>query len=236
MTVDQGPAYQVLAAQLREQITSGRLRPGDRLPAEPQLCERSGVSRSTVREALRLLASQHLIVTTRGVTGGSFVNRPSVADLADTVSDGMRMLIATGTVGAAQLFEVRETFEVPAAGLAALRRTDADLDALAAARYDPDGAGLDEMVDAIRAFHMALTAATANPVYELAMLPLYHVANERELGASAPAGFWHRVDAEHREILRAIRARDARAAREASAAHLAYLRAMFAAASVTLGC
>src|SRR5205814_10463032 len=85
------PAYQLLADTLRAEITSGRLRPGDRLPAEPQLCERSGVSRSTVREALRLLASQHLIVTTRGVTGGSFVNRPSVADLADTVRNGMRV-------------------------------------------------------------------------------------------------------------------------------------------------
>ena len=71
------PAYQLLADSLRTQITSGRLRPGERLPTEPQLCVRSGVSRSTVREALRLLTSQHLIVTTRGVTGGSYVARPT---------------------------------------------------------------------------------------------------------------------------------------------------------------
>jgi DNA-binding FadR family transcriptional regulator len=67
------PAYQLLADDLRTRITSGRLRPGQRLPTEPELCAEAGVSRSTVREALRLLSSQHLIVTTRGVTGGSFV-------------------------------------------------------------------------------------------------------------------------------------------------------------------
>src|SRR5438876_352461 len=66
-------SYQALADGLRAQITSGKLRPGDRLPTEPQLCAQSGLSRSTVREALRLLTSQNLIVTTRGVTGGSFV-------------------------------------------------------------------------------------------------------------------------------------------------------------------
>ena len=78
MSVDvRAPAYRLLADDLRAQITSGRLVPGDRLPTEPQLCQRSGVSRSTVREALRLLASQHLIVTTRGVSGGSFVAHPS---------------------------------------------------------------------------------------------------------------------------------------------------------------
>src|SRR5436305_6163438 len=106
------PAYRLLADGLREQTTSGQLRPGERLPTEPQLCARSGVSRSTVREALRLLASQHLIVTTRGVTGGSFVAEPSTTRLGDLLFTGLTMLMAAGTVNTGQWFEVRESVEV----------------------------------------------------------------------------------------------------------------------------
>ena len=237
MTVGQAermPAYQLLADELRAEITSGRLRPGERLPTEPQLCERSGVSRSTVREALRLLASQHLIVTTRGVTGGSFVTRPSVAQLAETISGGMGLLMTTGTVGAEHLFEVRETFEVPAAGLAAERRTDDDLSTMATALFDPETAGLDEMLDAHRKFHGAVAAATGNPIYELITRPLYSLANERTLAAQAPTSFWRRVDAEHQEILGAIGRCDARAARAAARAHVDHLRSVYVESAVTL--
>src|SRR5438094_8326155 len=107
MMPGRSPAYQQLADELREQITSGRLRPGERLPPEPELCVRTGVSRSTVREALRLLASQHLIVTTRGVTGGSFVAHPDAGQLADGLATGISLLTATAGVGLADLLELR---------------------------------------------------------------------------------------------------------------------------------
>src|SRR5437660_12707886 len=130
MMPGRSPAYQQLADELREQITSGRLRPGQRLPTEPELCLRTGVSRSTVREALRLLASQHLIVTTRGVTGGSYVAQPDPARLAESLTGGVRMLLSYTPVGVDDLIEVREMVEVPAVGLAARRRTEEDLAAL----------------------------------------------------------------------------------------------------------
>ncbi|MEV4189191.1 GntR family transcriptional regulator, partial [Streptosporangium canum] len=117
-------AYQALAADLRDRIVSGEFQPGDRLPIEPDLCVRYGVSRSTVREALRLLASQNLIRTVRGTTGGSFVAHPDpdhISAYLETSFDLMR-------VGIGQLMEIRELLEVPAAGLAALRRTGADLE------------------------------------------------------------------------------------------------------------
>src|SRR5213083_2811642 len=122
MTSGRAPAYQLLADDLREQITSGQLRPGERLPTEPELCVRSGVSRSTVREALRLLASQHLIVTTRGVTGGSFVAHPDAAQLSEALSTGLTLLSNSAEVGLADLLELRRALEIPAAGLAAVRR------------------------------------------------------------------------------------------------------------------
>ncbi len=178
------PAYQLLADDLRSQITSGQLRPGERLPTEPELCARSGVSRSTVREALRLLSSQRLIVTTRGVTGGSYVAQPSPAALAENLASGMSLLLSTTPVGLADLMEARELLEVPAVGLAARRRTDADLASLAQALFDPVD-DLPSKVAAHRAFHVALAAATGNPLYELVVRPLYSVGNATEIGARA---------------------------------------------------
>jgi len=213
------PAYQLVAASLRAQITSGRLRPGDRLPAEPQLCDRAGVSRSTVREALRLLASEHLIVTTRGVTGGSFVSQPSPGQLADTLSASLRLLIATGQVDMAQIVEVRAAIEVPAAGLAAQRRTDEDLAALRATLGDSQTAGLEAMLAAHRSFHLTLATAAGNPLVEVMLRPLYSVTNERAMPGPAPAGFWRCVDEEHRSILQAVAAQDPAAARAAAYSH-----------------
>jgi GntR family transcriptional repressor for pyruvate dehydrogenase complex len=218
------PAYQTLAEVIRAEITSGRLRPGERLPTEPQLCVRSGVSRSTVREALRLLASQHLIVTTRGVTGGSFVAHPSPQDLSDTLSTGLNLLINTSTAGLCDLLEVRESLEVPAAGQAARRRTEEHVADLEAALFDPEVAELTAMLAAHRAFHAALVAATGNPLFELLSRPLYQVSNEREVAATAPEGFWHRIDADHRAILRCVKAGDPEGATEAARAHIAFIR------------
>jgi GntR family transcriptional regulator, transcriptional repressor for pyruvate dehydrogenase complex len=220
------PAYQVLADELRDQITSGRLRPGQRLPTEPELCVRSGVSRSTVREALRLLSSQQLIVTTRGVTGGSFVAQPSAARLAESMTAAMRLLLATSDAGIGELMEIRELLEVPAAGLAAQRRTEADLVRLRAALVDStqDGGDLPGRVAAHRAFHSALAAAAGNPLYELVAGPLYAAAEEARLAQSLPTDSWRQIDVEHREILSCVSAGDVLGAQRATTWHLARLR------------
>jgi DNA-binding FadR family transcriptional regulator len=219
------PAYQLLAEDLRDQITSGQLRPGQRLPAEPELCVRSGVSRSTVREALRLLTSQHLIVTTRGVTGGSYVAKPDAATLAESLSSGVNLLVSATPVGVGELMEVRDMVEVPAAGLAARRHTDADLAELAKSLFDPVRDSTPVKVAAQRAFHEALVAATGNPVCELLARPLYSVANATEIAERAPLRLWRSIDADHRAILRAVTARDPAAAERAARTHLTNLRA-----------
>lgn len=222
------PAYQTLAEDLRAEITSGRLQPGERLPTEPQLCARSGVSRSTVREALRLLASQHLIVTTRGVTGGSFVAHPSPENLSDTLSTGLNLLLSTSTAGLCDLLEVRESLEVPAAAQAARRRSEEHVADLEAALFDPEVADVPAMLAGHRAFHAALVAATGNPLFELLCRPLYQVSNEREVAATAPAGFWHQVDADHRELLRCVKARDTEGATKVAREHITFIRGALA--------
>lgn len=218
------PAYRVLADDLRSQITSGQLRPGDRLPTEPQLCRDCGVSRSTVREALRLLASQHLIVTTRGVAGGSFVAHPSPEQISDTFATGVRLLQVSSVVEGSHLLEVRSIFEVAAAGYAARRRRPEHLEVLRSTLFDPHTADLDTMANLHAAFHTALIASCGNPVLELVTRPLHLVVNLRELGADFGRDFWIQVDEDHRAILAAVTASDPEAAQAAARRHLEHLQ------------
>src|SRR5204863_8090385 len=152
---------------------------------------------------LRLLAGQHVIVTTRCVTGGSYVAKPDAATLADSLSRGMSLLVSATPVGLAELMEVREMLEVPAAGLVARRHTDADLAGLAETMFDPLRDDLAARLAAQRAFHERMAAATGNPVFELLARPLYKVANEVEFAERASGQLWRTVDADHRAILRA---------------------------------
>ncbi|GGL01505.1 FadR/GntR family transcriptional regulator [Mangrovihabitans endophyticus] len=217
------PAYQTLADELRDDITSGRLRPGERLPPEPELCVRSGVSRSTVREALRLLASQHLIVTTRGVTGGSFVAHPDAEQLSEALSTGFTLLGNSTAVGFADLLELRRALEVPAAGLAAMRCTEGNLGEIRAALFDPALDDFDVMLQAHAAFHSAVAKATGNPLFELVTRPLYRVSYGEQVVENLPDGYWERIDEDHRQLLVHLQDHDADGAVTAARQHLDYI-------------
>ncbi len=217
------PAYQVLANELRADITSGRLQPGDRLPPEPELCVQTVVSRSTVREALRLLASQHLIVTTRGVTGGSFVSHPDAEQLADGLAAGFTLLANSAVVGLADLLELRRTLEVPAAGLAAARRTDEQLNEIRGTLFDPATDDVDTILAAHPQFHSAVARATGNPLFELVVRPLYHVAYGEDVIETLPDGYWSRIDADHRRLLDCLVAGDVELATKVATEHLDYI-------------
>jgi GntR family transcriptional repressor for pyruvate dehydrogenase complex len=219
------PAYQLLADELRADITSGRLQPGERLPPEPELCVKTGVSRSTVREALRLLASQHLIVTTRGVTGGSFVAHPDAEKLADGLSTGFTLLAHSAGVGLADLVELRRAIEVPAARMAALRRSENHLAEMRAALFDPLVDDLDTMMAAHSVFHTALVKATGNPLFELVGRPLYHAAYGEDVTDNLPDGYWIQIDADHRQLLECLGAGDAEGAAALASRHLDFIAA-----------
>ncbi len=220
------PAYQLLADELRADITSGRLQPGERLPPEPELCVKTGVSRSTVREALRLLASQHLIVTTRGVTGGSFVAHPDAEQLAEGLATGFTLLSNSAGVGLTDLLELRRALEVPAAGLAAIRRDDDHLAEMRGAFFDPAVDDLETMLAAHAAFHLAVAKATMNPLYDLIVRPLYFASFGEDVTENLPPGYWRQIDADHRLILDCLIMRDAESATRAAAQHLDYISAV----------
>ena len=217
------PAYQLLADELRAEITSGRLQPGERLPPEPELCVRTGVSRSTVREALRLLASQHLIVTTRGVTGGSFVAHPDAEQLSEALSTGLTLLTNSAGVGLADLLELRRALQIPAAGLAAARRTDEHLAEVAAAMFDPEVDEFGVMLQVHALFHSAVARATGNPLFELVTRPLYQVSYGEDVVENLPDGYWAQIDRDHRELLECLRRGDPEGATAAARRHLDYI-------------
>src|ERR1700753_2073777 len=83
--VSVGRISEIIVDQIRLLMRQGQLKPGDRLPPERDLCERCGVSRVTVREALRMLESSGLVEIRVGARGGAFVTAPS----SDRVGEGL---------------------------------------------------------------------------------------------------------------------------------------------------
>lgn len=218
------PAYQALAEALRARILSRELEPGQRLPVEPELSAEYGVSRSTVREALRVLASQNLVTTTRGVAGGSFIVYPRPDQISDYLEASLGMLALADGLTVDALIEARELLEVPAAGLAASRRSEAQVDELRGTLFDPSAVDPDLLFEHNRTFHAVLLRASGNPLVEVLARPLFRVLNERFVRARAPVPFWSEVDRDHRAIVAAVAAGDAAAAQAATLAHLRSLR------------
>jgi GntR family transcriptional repressor for pyruvate dehydrogenase complex len=126
---------------LREAIFSGRIRPGERLPAERDLCEELGVGRPTLREALRSLESAGMIEVRPGKGGGSYAATPSES----TVGDALAALVNLRGASLEDLAEFRVDFEGENAAWAARRADAADitaLEALAAEARDRSPCGL----------------------------------------------------------------------------------------------
>src|ERR1700722_11471825 len=106
--VSTGRISEIIVDQIRVLMRQGQLKPGDRLPPERDLCERFGVSRVTVREALRMLESSSLVEIRVGARGGAFVTAPS----SNRVGEGLADLLTLSVVSAANVTEVRLILEV----------------------------------------------------------------------------------------------------------------------------
>jgi len=202
------PAYAVLANAIRKRIISGELQPGARLPTEAELRSQYGVGQSTVREAIRSLASQNLVHTTRGVTGGTFVSVPTIGHISAHIETGVTLLTAASAVTVDQLMEVRQLIEVPAAGVAAYRHTEAQLEELRATIFDPSGTIGPETYEKNQGFHLVILRAANNPLLELVTAPVFRVLGSRFGRESAPEGFFTCVDEDHRALLDAFAGRD----------------------------
>lgn len=110
------------AALIKDMIFDGRLHPGDRLPSERTLSEALGVSRPSVREAIRSLVAMHILESKHGA--GTFVSSLSLDELLRP----LQFVVALADSGTRDLFDVRMLIEPGAAALAAERATDEELE------------------------------------------------------------------------------------------------------------
>jgi GntR family transcriptional regulator, transcriptional repressor for pyruvate dehydrogenase complex len=217
------PAYRTLSESLRVEILDGTYRPGDRLPTEFELSARSGLGRSTVREAIRALESQHLVVTTRGVKGGTFVAEPDTHAAADSLGTQLDFLTAAHRLTIGDLIEARVAIELPATESAA-RRAGAAADALF--EVIPERRDANHLEHNWR-FHATVLRLGGNPLFELLAAPILRVLEERFDRSRLPSEQWEQTDAAHRLIAGFIRDGDEVSAREAMRAHLASVRTTY---------
>lgn len=236
MIAERPPAYRAISDSIRDDILARRLVPGDRLPVEVDLAGRFGVGRSTVREALRELASQNLVETTRGATGGTFVVVPRPEHLARSLAVGIEVLAGSTDLNVAELLEAREILEVPAVRFASTRATEVQRSAVRAyieTRSVQEAAGRD--LHANWNFHTLVMQAANNPLLELMAEPIFHVLQTRFGQVGASAGFRRRVEHDHRRIAKSLLAQDVDAAAVAMHEHLEYLRPSYKEFDTRLG-
>ncbi|HWJ33509.1 MAG TPA: FadR/GntR family transcriptional regulator [Gaiellaceae bacterium] len=211
-------ASSAIAEQIRNAIVSGRLGAGDRLPPERELAEQFGVSRVTVRDALRALEATGLIKVRVGARGGAFVTAPTGSHLGQTMSDMMMMQ----AVSPEDVVEARLVVELGTVTLACARATAEDLAALRALIEQSQvelkaGTYVREMswdfhsLVARAAHNGAVEGITASFRSTLSMHPI----RTRE-GTQSHA----RTVEEHTRILAAIEKRDGETARREMAHHL----------------
>lgn len=159
-----------IADALRQMILDGKLSADDRLPGEQDLATRFGVSRPSVREALKRLAAQNLIRTRRGASGGNFVNRIGWKQAQEQLEANATMLIVLGGIDPDVLAEARLTLLTACAPLAAERRDAETLRAMAAEVSLQKGDITDEDFCAsdVR-FYRALVDGAKNPLLSFQM-------------------------------------------------------------------
>jgi GntR family transcriptional repressor for pyruvate dehydrogenase complex len=207
-----------VAEALSDEITSGRLSPGERLPSEVQLVEQLGVSRTVVREAVSRLRNAGLVEPRQG--SGVFVLAPRVKPL-DLSVDAQRTKASV-----LQIVEVRQAMEGEAAALAASRATPADIrrmrDAMEAIDADVRAGG--DGVDADLAFHQSVVESTGNPVLAETLRYIGSLMRNgmrvTRANEARRADFTAQVKREHQILVDAIEGSDPEVARAAARQHM----------------
>lgn len=203
-----------MAQSLREMIAARNMKPGDKFPSERELMEQFNVSRSTAREAVKLLVAENLVEVRRG-KGTYITRRPGL------IKDPLGLRYVGGSQVLQNLMEARILIEPPIAALAALRAQPEDIQRLEKILYkqisnmDP---ALHEGMDVD--FHTALAQCTHNDVLHR-LLPVIREGIQEGRGETEGLpGSWENALSWHVRIFRAAQCGDAQAARQAMLGHL----------------
>lgn len=217
--VNVGRASEDVVRQIKAAIHTGRLRPGDGLPSERELTERLGISRVTVRDALRTLEATGLVEIRVGARGGAFVTAPQPG----FVGEGLANMLLLSSGAPEDVTEARMIFELGAIGLVCERRTEDDLAALeeicTRAEDALESGEFDVRLSA--EFHIRLAASSHNTAIALIVDsfqgPLL-MSLQRAKDVAPLMG--ERGAHEHRALVDAVRRRDTAEAHDLMDRHL----------------
>lgn len=216
-------ASDVLAEHLRQHIIEGRLSPGDFLPTERELVVESGLSRTSVRDALRVLESEGLIATKAGRAGGSFVTRPGRASVARSVE----LFVRTHGIRLESLLECRVAVEPTLARLAAHRRTPEQLEDMREihARFVTSTDDVPAYKRINLEWHLAVARASGNePLTALMEAVATPIRDAQEYQHVTTPDLRQLAVRAHAAILRAIEKGDGQAAFERMERHVSAYR------------
>ena len=228
-TQPRGTNSEQIAGEIRRYIAREGLGPGDRLGTEHELAHEFGVSRPTLREALRLLAGSHLVRTSRGPGGGVFVASTQNEGIGRNLSESIAAMLETDSISLRELVEARIQMEVPLAGLAATNATAETIRELESSIADAselrDRPASDEFRLADARFHRAIARAAGNE-----LLRAFTSWTLDVLQPQLVARVGHTIEGDailrqHSQILRAIRRGQAGASERAMRRHLDYVLA-----------
>lgn len=203
--------------EIKAKIATGLLEPGQRLPTERDLAAELGLSRSSMREAIRALTVMGVLEARHGA--GIYVTKLEARDLLETF--GVVAEISRGT-SLIDLLQVRRILEPAATAIAAARIDEATLDTV---RSHLDRMAhcerVEDIVAADLAFHQAIVGAAGNPALAAIVEGLStRTFRARIWRGHKDAGAIPRMRLEHERIYRALLARDPEAARAAAAVHV----------------
>jgi GntR family transcriptional repressor for pyruvate dehydrogenase complex len=215
--------FERVAVQIEQRILDGELHSGDRLPTERELAEQFQVSRTAVREALKILAQKGLVDMRPG--RGTIVIDGAHEALQHSL--GLVMRLKLGEVGGSNsLVEVREILEVEIAALAAERATEQEIAAMREAVQVMDESldNADAFIAADNRFHEALAQATQNALILTLVRSIVNLLSEQRKQIFATAGGPQRGQVHHKSILASVIKHNPEAARAAMRAHLRQVR------------
>lgn len=206
-----------IIAQIKDLITSGQLKPGDKLPSERKLSERLGIGRTNVREAIRKLEFYGILKTMP--QSGTIVAGMGIGALEGLISNVLKIEDADF----ASLVETRVVLETTAARLAAERRSDEDIENIrqALAAYESKIEAEQQAIEEDLLFHLKIAEASKNAVLKSLMLIITPdiISNFIKLDICADGRIYRAMD-EHKVILNHIIAGEADAAANAMRLHL----------------
>jgi len=194
--------------QIRNAILSGRFKPGDKVASEKELMSEFGVSKATLREALRVLEGMGLVEIKKGIAGGVFI---AEVDMKTTIH-GIINFLHFKTVSIKDITMIRYLLEPPVAQIAASRIQPEDIVRLES-MIKEDPATPHTIVSREIGFHRYLVRMTENPILILVMDFIDNILNDIKFQLDLGNEFYHKVAEAHQAILDCLKQKDGIGAR-----------------------